>query len=95
MSAKPNAHAKARFMESNVRISNHREMIGSEAFEKGSDAALLHYIDIIAKSNNPNEAMAIGLKIQGATEFLQTFKLLAETPKLPSPVITDNLNPKA
>lgn len=82
-------------MQSGVRISEHRSMVSSDTFERSADSAMLQYQSLVAgQIANGNDAIAAGFKLQGALEFLQTFRLLAETPRMPMPVITDNLNAK-
>lgn len=83
-------------MQSSVRISEHRAMVSSDTFERSTDSAMLQYQSLVAgQVANGNDAIAAGFKLQGALEFLQTLKLLAETPRMPTPVVTDNLNSRA
>lgn len=90
-----NPSPKQRFMQSGTRVSDHRNMVSSDTFERSADAALLQYAGVLANATNPNEAMVNGLKLQGAQEFLQTFRLLAETFRAPTATVSDNLNAKA
>src|SRR5579863_3174313 len=75
-----NPSAKSRFQIAAENIRLHRAMMELPAFERGMDAALLEYGSILSKQNtNGNEAMASGFKLQGALEYLQTLKTLAES----------------
>lgn len=90
-----NPSPKARFLESNVNISDHRKMVDSVAFQRACDFATLEYTALISNQNRDMNACAgTALKLQGALEFLQTFRLLSEKPLPPvSRVLTpDNLN---
>jgi hypothetical protein len=55
---------------------------------------MLEYMSQLAqRANDGNTAAAMGLKLQGALEFLQTMKMLGETPRLaPAQRSNDNLN---
>ena len=88
-----NPSPKQRFMESAQSVSAHRDMIASRAFERGADFALMEYTtQLELKVSNMNDAASTGLKIQGALEFLQTLRMLGETPRLPAKVsLSDNL----
>lgn len=91
-----NPSPKARFMQSGTRISNHRALIMSDAFEDAADAAMLQMQRAMANDiKDGNSAMAAGFRMLGAQEFLANFRLLAETPRAPSPPVRDNLNPNA
>ena len=82
-----NLSPKVRFMQSGDSISKHRALVDSTEFQRAADFALLQYTGTLAQqTTNANESMAMGLKIQGAHEFLQTMRLLAAAPlpaKLP------------
>jgi hypothetical protein len=90
-----NPSPKARFCQSGTRVSGHRTIVSSEQFEKSADAALLQYQSEVCLSiRDGNTAMAAGLKIEGAVEFLQTFRLLAESIRILPPPQSTNLDPK-
>lgn len=88
-----NLSPKARFMLGSENISRHKSMVDSDHFTLAADAALLQVQSLwVQQITEPNTAMAVGLKLQGAMEFLQTLKLLAETPRLTNPpLVSDNL----
>lgn len=91
MSDRPNVNPspRTRFQAVNGHIQAHRSMIELPAFDRGADAALIEYAATLSKSvATGNEAMANGFKIQGAMEFLQFFKTIAEQPQ-PMPVRKD------
>ncbi len=74
----PSPKGRFQFTADNIRL--HRAMLEHPSFDKSSDAALLEYAASLSKQNsNGNEAMASGFKLQGAMEFLQFLKTLAET----------------
>jgi hypothetical protein len=82
--------AKSRFMLSETRKSNHREMIASEIFKASSESAMLHYLNVIAGTvRDANSAVAAGFKLAGAFEVMYGLKTLAETP----PVFTGDKQP--
>lgn len=85
-----NPRPKARFQLSNENVAKHRDMVDNRAFERGADFAMLEYqAELAQKENNPT---VLGLKLVGAQEFLQTFRLLSETAKLTPPIrANDNL----
>lgn len=89
-----NPSPKARFQMSNETVSKHRDMVGSREFERATDFALLQYAGMLATTvSDGNSAMAAGFKIQAAVEYYQTLKLLAESPKVPTPtVLNGNLD---
>lgn len=87
---------KARFIQSNVRCSNHRELISGPVFEAGSDTALLQYCAELSNSiSDPNTALAAAYRLQGAFQFLMGFKNLSEMPSAPAQVPQQNLDHKA
>ena len=88
-----NPSPKQRFLSGPAaNVHKHREMVVSDAFEKGADAAMLQYqIALCAQAKDGNSAMAAGFRFQGALEFLQAFRLLAETPKITTLKVDDNL----
>lgn len=79
-------------MSAGENIARHKTLVDSEHFIAATDAALLHVQELwIQQITEPNTAMAVGLKVQGAHEFLKCLKLLVETPQVPMPKIVDNL----
>lgn len=93
--AQPNVNPspKARFQSVAQNITAHRAMLERDSFDKATDAAMLQYsADLATQNRDGNCAMAMGFKLQGAMEFLQTLKLLAEVGQAPAKrVDTDNL----
>ena len=88
-----NPTPKARFMADHNSVGHHRAIMSSDHFQQSSDVAMLEYAAQLAlRTANMNDAATMGLKLQGAHEFLQTLRLLAETPRLPAPKVNlDNL----
>jgi len=83
-----NPSPKRRFMASAQNVTSHRDMIATREFERGSDFAMLQYQwTVNAGMTDTQSALAAAYKLQGANEFLQTMKLLGETPRMPAPVI--------
>lgn len=89
----PNPSPRTRFQAINGAITAHKAMLENPFFERGTDFAMLEYQRLVAEqAKDGNSAMAVGFKMEGALEFLQTLKTLAES----APVIirrpdTDNL----
>jgi hypothetical protein len=78
-----NHSPKQRFMTDTKSVSAHRDMVASGTFEAGSHFAMLEYMSQLAqRANDGNTAAAMGLKLQGALEFLQIMRMLGETPRM-------------
>ena len=93
MAQQPNVNPtpKARFQSAPQNITAHHAMIERDSFDKAADAALLQYCaDMAQQTRDGNSAMAMGFKLQGALEYLQTLKLLEETG--PTPVARKDLD---
>lgn len=74
-----NLSPRARFQLVRNAITSHRALIEHAQFDPSTDAAMLEYQSQLAMQNKDgNSAMANGFKIQGAIEYLQTLKQLAE-----------------
>ena len=59
-------------------------MVDLEAFQLAADFGMLEYNRLLADQvRDQGTAMATGLKLQGAMEFLQIMRMLSENPKLP------------
>jgi hypothetical protein len=87
-----NPSPKRRFLEVPANVHAHRALIDLPQFEKSADAALLEYCAALASQvKDHNTALCVGLKLQGAFEYSQTFRMISETFKVQSPVINDNL----
>lgn len=87
-----NPSPKTRFQALPGSVGKHKALVDSDTFQIGADFALLHVTAQWAMQvSDPQSAMAVGQKIQGAHEFLQAFKLLAETAPKPTIAATDNL----
>lgn len=80
-------------MESADNVSKHRALVDSRQFERGADFAMLEYTSQLAQQTDSQyAAMAGGLKMQGALEFLAIFKKLAEAPvTAPKLTLSSNL----
>ena len=89
----PNPSPKARFQSVQGNIAAHKLLLEHAHLERSLDFAMLEYqAQLATRITDPNSAMAAGSKLQGALEFLQTFKLLAETgPVLLARKDVDNL----
>lgn len=92
-----NPSPSARFRESGNNIGRHRDMVVSHEFQRAADFGMLEYAaQLTLATKDANEAMAAGLKLRGAYEFLQIMRNLGESPRMAPPrVITDNLDHKA
>jgi len=81
-----NPRPKARFQKVNGNITAHRALIELDAFDRGSDAAMLEYQRLLAEQTvDGNTAMSAGFRSQGALEFLSVFKTIAEQVQMPAP----------
>jgi hypothetical protein len=88
-----NPSPKTRFMRTAEHCSKHRALVDLHEFERASDYAMLEYAARLSATTEPALASVTALKIQGAHEFLQTFRNLAEpAARFSAPVISDNLN---
>lgn len=87
-----NISPRQRFQQSGVRLSNHREMIASEAFKAAIDIGLLQYqTELAAKCTDANAAMRVGLCILGAQEFVTVLRQLGDTINFTRIPANDNL----
>lgn len=76
----PNPSPRARFQKENGAVTAHRALLENPYFDKGADAAMLEYGSLVAQqAKDGNSAMAAGFRLQGAIEFLQVLKTLAES----------------
>ena len=80
-------------MESNNNLSAHRKMVDSSEFQRGEDFAMRQYTaEQMLRVSDGNTAASAGLKILGAHEFMQTFRLLSEAVRVSAtPKIVDHL----
>lgn len=87
-----NPSPKTRFRESGDNISKHKALLEMREFDRAIDYAFMQYqADLAARCADANGAMAMGLKLCGAHEFVQTLRTLTEVAKvLPVPQ-DDNL----
>lgn len=93
MSEITNATPKARFLESGDNITKHRKMVDSGEFQRACDFAMLQYTGgISGEITDGTTAMAVGLKLLGAQQFLQVLRNLSEAPKAPSNIVPVGLN---
>lgn len=75
----PNPSPRARFQSVQGNITAHKALLENPYFDRGCDFAMLEYQRLLAEQvKDPNTAMSAGAKLQGALEFLQTLKTLAE-----------------
>jgi hypothetical protein len=87
-----NPSPKQRFLSSPTSIRAHREMVDSLIFTAGCDIALLQYQrELTAKITDGNLAGSVGLRLQGAQEFLDVLRRLSETSTPSVPRQDDNL----
>ena len=91
-----NPAPKVRFRESADNVSKHRALTENPALQKSLDFAVQQQQrDWANEVKDHNSAIAVGYKIVGLQEFLRTFMGLSEVPKLPAPVVMDNLDMKS
>ena len=75
----PNPSPRVRFQAIPNAITQHKAMLENPAFDRACDHAMFEYNRLCAEQiRDGNSAMAAGFKTQGALEFLQTLKTLAE-----------------
>lgn len=87
---------KARFLESADNISKHRSMVDSKEFQRACDFAMLQFsASVCQEIQDGNTAMAVGMKLLGANQFMQVLRNLSEVPKGPTNIITPRLNHQA
>lgn len=92
-----NPSPKAQFQEVSTNITKHRDMVGTNEFNRATNYALLEYQSMLAKGASTfNECASAHLKVTGALEFIQVMRNLGEsfTPTV-APRIADNLDHKA
>lgn len=83
---------KQEFQDITNAIRQHREMVDSDAFRRGTQYALLQYNALMTDRLDPTQAGAIGMKLAGAREFLSVLITLAETPHVQAPTIVTPAN---
>lgn len=93
-----NPTPKAVFLQSGRNISDHRQLVDSDAFCRAENAAIVHYLKALCAmtpdETNPNFipiCAANYQKMVGMTEFLSTFRGMSETPPPAKPRVVDNL----
>jgi hypothetical protein len=83
---------RQQFQQNAAFLHAHREFVGSDAFSRSINAALLQQqIEWGQQVKDQGTAMMVGIKIQAVQEFLMTLKTLAEVPKLSVTRPNDNL----
>lgn len=84
---------KARFLLSNDNISKHRIMVDSNEFQRACDFAMLQYqTQLMGAVTDGNGAAQVGIKLRGAHEFMQIFRLLSDREVVfTAPKIVDHL----
>jgi hypothetical protein len=89
-----NPQPKARFQESGDNVSKHRDLVDTGEFQRAVDFGILQYVAACTREiRDGNSAMAVGFKIAGAMEVLNTIRMLSEN--IPQPQIVQsptNLN---
>lgn len=92
-----NPTPKVRYQSSAIVVGQHRMLVDSESFIHATDFAMLEYQrKLVMQSIDQYAAMATGLKLQGALEFLQQLRMLAEPEaKGQTPVTVPSLNHRA
>lgn len=76
-----NPAPKARFQESGGNISQHRDLLQNVALDRAIDCALLQYqYELCREKGDLNSSAAKHLRMQGAQEFIDVLKYLAESP---------------
>lgn len=88
-----NLMPRDRFQLSGTKLSAHRDLITREDFRLAIDTALLQYqVELAANCKDQYSAMAMGLRLLGANEFVSVLRKLADKP-VPVNVtpISDNL----
>lgn len=79
-----NPTPKTRFMASDQNVTKHRQLVDSREFERGVDFALMEYqTQLMGAVTDGNHAAAVALKLRGAHEFLQIFRMLGEQVRIP------------
>lgn len=75
----PNPSPRVRFQAIPNAITQHKALLEKPEFDRAADYALMEYNRLTAEQvRDGNSAMAMGFKLQGALEYLQTLKTLAE-----------------
>lgn len=88
------ATPRERFLADAPAVRYHRSMVDGDAFCESADAVMLEYLRKLARDAEPANAAVVGLKQQGAQEFLDLFKSFTEPPKAPpAPLPSGNLKP--
>ncbi len=88
----PSSTPKQRYLAANKP--SHRKLVDQDAFDAAADAVLLEYNRKLCEDTDSSNAAMVGLKMQGAHEFLKEFRTFAEdAPPRPQPQRTDNLRP--
>lgn len=89
----PNASPKARFIANPRTVSDHRQMVDLDAFNRGCDAALLQYgLLLTEQCKDGQTAMANGFRVQGANEIIAILKTISESSPVTPRRATDNLD---
>ena len=89
-----NISPRDRFQMSEVRLSNHRDMISSDIFRTALETALLQYqVELASKCSDANAAMRVGLCILGAQEFVTVLRALGDRTSITHTRVSDNLKP--
>lgn len=85
---------KARFLENPQNPTKHRDLLEVPQLQKSLDAAMLQYEAVLCANmgSNMEAASSVGLRILGAHEFLNIFRVLAETPVEGTSRVPQNAN---
>ena len=88
-----NPTPKHRFQTNAIFMSKHREFLISEEFIRGIDTAMLQYqTELSQKVGDQYSAMAMGLRLLGAQEFVNKLWELAHIPEKRISKLSDNLD---
>lgn len=88
-----NPSPKQRFQATPNAITKHRALLEKTEFDIAADAAMNELqLQLAMQIRDGNSAMSVGFRLQGAQEFLSTFKTLSEQVTMPAARPTnDNL----
>ena len=88
-----NPTPKLRFQQSKPFMEAHRDMLASDEFARGVDAAMLQYqTELALNCKDQYSSMAMGLRLLGAQEFVAKLWELGHIPEKFTPKLSDNLD---
>lgn len=81
------------FQTDKKRLSAHRDLVSTEAYNVGVATALLQYqCELAQKSQSQYDSMAMGIKLQGAQELLTKMWELGVVPEIPKALTSESLD---